>query len=307
MTPGDEGRRLDAFLAAQLQTISRSRVQALIRDGLVRLAGSVIAEAAHRVKGGEVVEVEPPDLAAAPTPEQRPLHILHEDEHVIVLVKPAGLVVHPAPGHSEGTLVNALLAHSGSDLSTVGGVLRPGIVHRLDREVSGVLVVAKNDRAHLGLAAQFTTHSVDRLYEAVVWGVPSPASDRIDAPIGRDPHHRLRMAVVPSGKRAITDYRLLAAAGTIASRVELQLLTGRTHQIRVHLSEKRNPVLGDRLYGKQRPRTVPAGVRELLAGMDRIALHARRLVFDHPVSGERLAFDAEPPPLFKRLIEAVQA
>ena len=308
VTPDEDGRRLDAFLAARLQPMSRARVQGLIRDGRVRSAAGVIAEASRRVKGGDVVAIEVPEAAPArPAPEDAPLDILFEDEHLVVLVKPAGLVVHPAPGHSAGTLVNALLAHCGASLSGIGGVKRPGIVHRLDRDVSGVLVVAKHDRAHLGLAGQFTVHSIERIYEAVVWGLPTPASGRIDGAIGRDPHNRLRMAVVRSGKPAVTDYRLLAAAGTRAARLELKLMTGRTHQIRVHLTSRGNPIIGDRLYGRHHAAALPAEARELVGGLDRIALHARHIAFDHPVTGVRLGFTAPAPDLFQRLLAVLQA
>jgi 23S rRNA pseudouridine1911/1915/1917 synthase len=305
--PEENGRRLDAFLAARLDPLSRSRVQALIREGHVAAAAGVIAEPSLRVKPGEVFNVSVPEpREAVPAAEAMPLEILYEDEHLIVIVKPAGIVVHPAPGHRGGTLVNALLAHCGVSLSGVGGVKRPGIVHRLDKDVSGVLVVAKHDRAHIGLAAQFTVHSIHRIYEAIVWGVPSVASGRIDGPIGRDARDRLRMAVVAGGKRAATRYRLLEAAGIVGSRLELTLETGRTHQIRVHLAHLGHPIIGDRLYGRRKlPPLAPAAKREI-DRLDRIALHARELAFEHPVTGARIHLRCDPPPLFSRLLELLR-
>lgn len=304
----DAGRRLDSFLAERLAELSRSRLQALIRDGHVRIAAGVITEPSWRVKPAERIVVSVP-LAepAIPLGEPMPLDILFEDEHLIVLVKPAGLVVHPAPGHGGGTLVNALIAHCGESLSGIGGVKRPGIVHRLDKDVSGVLVVAKHDRAHLGLAAQFSLHTVQRVYEAIVWGVPSPPQGRIDQPIGRHPQDRVRMAVVAGGKRAVTSYRLLAAAGTKAARVEARLETGRTHQIRVHLASLGNPIVGDTLYTRKKlPPTTPEA-RAYLAGLGRLALHARELGLDHPVTGARLHLEAPPPALFGDILELLRA
>ncbi len=299
-----DGARLDQFLAARLPEYSRARLQGLIRAGHLHCQRGPIADPARRVKHGERFDLEiPPPRPATPRAENRDLEILFEDEHLVVLVKPAGMVVHPAPGHEGGTLVNALLAHCGDSLSGIGGVARPGIVHRLDREVSGVLVVAKNDRAHVGLAGQFTLHSVERLYEAVVWGLPAAMEGVIDRPIGRHPRDRKRMAVVPHGKRAVSRYRVVEAAGTRAARLEVGLETGRTHQIRVHLSNLGHPLLGDRLY---RPRRLPPLAPELrrwIGGLDRILLHARVLGFDHPVSGERLRFESPAPPL---LIEALE-
>ncbi len=304
---GQAGQRLDAFLAAVLPELSRARLQALVREGQVRVSGAAIADPARRVKPGEEIEVAvPAPVDAAPRPQALALDILFEDEHLVVLEKPAGLVVHPAAGHDDGTLVNALLAHCGDSLSGVGGVRRPGIVHRLDKDVSGVLVVAKHDRAHIGLAAQFSVHAVDRVYEGIVWGLPQ-AAGRIDRPIGRDPGERKRMAVVPGGKRAVTHWRLLAAAGTRAARLAVELETGRTHQIRVHLASIGHPLVGDRLYGRALPKGVPEAIRAELRRLDRILLHARELGFAHPITGERLRFSRPAPELFDRIMERLRS
>lgn len=302
------GQRLDAFLAAALPELSRARLQALVREGQVRVGGAAIADPARRVKPGEEIELAvPAPQDATPRPQALALDILFEDEHLVVLEKPAGLVVHPAAGHADGTLVNALLAHCGDSLSGVGGVRRPGIVHRLDKDVSGVLVVAKHDRAHIGLAAQFSVHAVDRVYEAIAWGLPGAAAGLIDRPIGRDPGDRKRMGVVQGGKRAVTRWRLLAAAGTRAARLAVELETGRTHQIRVHLASIGHPLVGDRLYGRQPPRGLPEPVRAELRRLERILLHARELGFAHPITGERLRFARPPPELFDRLMERLRS
>ena len=301
----DDGLRLDRFLALRLPELSRSRLQALVREGRLTLGGRVIDEPGHRVKPGDAVALEvPAPRAATPAAEARALEVLFEDEHLIVIVKPAGIVVHPAPGHADGTLVNALLAHCAGSLSGIGGVLRPGIVHRLDREVSGVMVVAKHDRAHVGLAGQFSVHSIERVYEAIVWGVPGMAAGTVDRALGRHPVDRKRMAIVQrGGKRAVTHWRLLEAAGSRAARLEFRLETGRTHQIRVHAASLGHPILGDRLYGRGRDGAGPAAVREL----DRILLHARRLGFVHPVTGTALRFDVPPPGLYEGILELLRA
>lgn len=296
----DDGARLDRFLAGRLPEVSRSRLQALIRAGQLCQGGREIDEPGHRVKPGDAFAlVLPPPKAAAPTPEPHALQIVFEDAHIVVLVKPAGMVVHPAPGHSGGTLVNALIDHCGASLSGIGGVQRPGIVHRLDRDVSGVMVVAKHDRAHVGLAGQFSVHAIERRYEAVVWGVPAQAAGTVDRPIGRHPVDRKRMAiVVRGGKRAVTRWRVLGAAGTRAAHLEFSLETGRTHQIRVHAESLGHPIVGDRVYGRGRPRP---------GGLDRILLHARRLGFVHPVSGQTLCFDVPPPVEFEGILELLRA
>ena len=315
-TEPDAGLRLDSFLARRCGgELSRSRLQALLQAGGVRVAGdgAVIAEASHRVKPGQAFELtfEEP-RPAAPRPEAIALDVVYEDEHLLVIDKPAGLVVHPAPGHAGGTLVNALLAHCGASLSGIGGTLRPGIVHRLDKDVSGLLVAAKGDRAHVRLAAQFSVHTVERAYDAIVRGVPSPARGEVDAPIGRDPRDRKRMAVMRrgggGGKEALTRYRLREAVGTLASLVRCELATGRTHQIRVHMASIGHPVLGDPLYTSRRGlRAADDSVRAALAGFGRIALHARVLGFDHPASGERLRFERPPPTAVADLFERLRA
>ena len=304
VTTGGEhaGQRLDQMLATALPGFSRSRLQGLVRSGCVRCAGIPVDDVSRRVKPDERYTVTvPPAAPARPDAETIPLEVLFEDEHLVVVVKPAGLVVHPAPGHAGGTLVNALLAHCGGSLSGIGGVQRPGIVHRLDRDVSGVLVVAKHDRAHVGLSGQFTLHSVRRIYEGLVWGSPRLGQGTVDAAIGRHPQDRLRQAVLRAGgKRAVTHWRRLEAAGSVAARMELRLETGRTHQIRVHLAHLGHPLVGDRLYG--RGRTPPLAAREALGGLDRVLLHARELGFVHPVTGQDLLFTAPSPPLIDHVL-----
>jgi 23S rRNA pseudouridine1911/1915/1917 synthase len=268
----------------------------------------VITDGSSRVKPGQSYAVHVPEpRPAAPESEVLPLDVVFEDEHLLVLDKPAGLVVHPAPGHARGTLVNALLAHCAGSLSGIGGVLRPGIVHRLDKDVSGLLVVAKHDRAHIGLAAQFSVHRIERAYAAIVWGVPSRPQGAVDRPIGRHPKDRKRMAVVETGKPASTRYRVLEAFGTLAARLDVALATGRTHQIRVHLGALGLGIIGDRVYRPRRRPQVGPALRNFLAGFERIALHARRLGFEHPVTGERQCFDRPPPPCFDRLGELLRA
>jgi len=275
-----------------------------VREGRLRLNAAVVVDPAHRVKRGDVIELEvPPPRPMDLAPEAVALDILFEDDDLLVLHKPAGLVVHPAPGHDAGTLVHALLAHCAGRLSGIGGVERPGIVHRLDKDVSGVMVVAKTDRAHQGLAGQFAVHSVERVYEAIVVGL-APARRRIEGAIGRHPKDRKRMAVVAhGGKPAVTQLERLAAAGTVASRVACRLETGRTHQIRVHLAHIGHPILGDPLYGGTRIRNLPAALKAELATCHRVALHARTLGFAHPRTGEWLSFERAAPHIFATLME----
>lgn len=307
VAPEAAGSRLDVLLARSVPELSRARIQALVRGGHARVDDVPVDDPSRKVRAGERLRLSvPPPEPAEPHPEDLPLSVLYEDEHLLVLEKPAGMVVHPAPGHAGGTLVNALLAHCGESLSGIGGVARPGIVHRLDRDVSGVMVVAKHDRAHVGLAGQFTVHSVERVYEAILHGVPSPASGTVDRPIGRHPIDRKRMAVVGGGKRAVTHYRVLEAAGTLAARVELRLETGRTHQIRVHMQALGHPLLGDPVYRPRRER-LPREVHAWLSGLGRILLHARVLGFTHPVTGERLRFETPPPACFDEAMARLRA
>ena len=306
--PDEAGQRLDKFLASRLPELSRARLQGLIDAGEVRRGDAVITEGSSRVKPGQSYAVHLPEpRPATPTPEERPLEVVFEDEHLLVLDKPAGLVVHPAPGHARGTLVNALLAHCGRSLSGIGGVLRPGIVHRLDKDVSGLLVVAKHDRAHVGLAAQFSVHRIERAYHAIAWGVPPRPRGSVDQPIGRHPKDRKRMAVVEGGKRALTHYRVVEAFGTLAARLEVALATGRTHQIRVHLAALGLGIIGDPVYRPRRRPQIGAALQRHLETFERIALHACRLGFEHPVSGERCSFERPPPPAFERLSERLRA
>ena len=303
----DAGQRLDKFLAGRLPELSRARLQALLEAGEVARDGVVITEASSRVKPGQEFALSLPEpVAATPEPEAIPLDVLYEDAHLLVLDKPAGLVVHPAPGHARGTLVNALLAHCAGSLSGIGGVSRPGIVHRLDKDASGLMVVAKDDQAHVRLAAQFSVHTIERGYTAIVWGRPPQAAGAIDRPIGRDPRDRKRMAVVEGGKRALTHYRLEAAAGGLASRLKLVLGTGRTHQIRVHLGALGLGIVGDPIYRPRRRISPSPALAGQLAGFCRLALHAERLGFEHPITGAKVHLERPAPPCFDRLFESLQ-
>lgn len=303
----DAGQRVDKFLAVRLPDYSRARLQALVAEGAVRRDGTQIADGSARVKPGQRFSVHVPDpKPATPSPEAVALDVLFEDEHLLVLEKPAGMVVHPAPGHSSGTLVNALLHHCEGSLSGIGGVQRPGIVHRLDKDVSGLMVVAKHDKAHIGLSAQFTVHRIDRVYEAIVWGTPPAASGTVDRPIGRHPKDRKRMAAVAGGKRAVTHYTLVEAAGMAASRIKVTLETGRTHQIRVHLGTLGLGIVGDPIYRPRRMVKVSEALKHNIAGLGRILLHARHLGFDHPVLNKKLSFDRFAPPVFDSFFEQFQ-
>jgi 23S rRNA pseudouridine1911/1915/1917 synthase len=305
--PDDSGQRLDRFLAARLPDLSRARLQALLGAGSVSQDGALMTEPSHRVKPGQTFTVRvPPPRAARPAPEALPLEVLLEDEHLLVLNKPSGLVVHPAPGHASGTLVNALLAHCGDSLSGIGGVARPGIVHRLDKDASGLMVVAKHDRAHVHLAGQFAVHSVERIYEALVWGLPSPAEGDIEGPIGRHPRDRKRMAVVPRGKPARTHYRLQEAAGPTACRLHLRLSTGRTHQIRVHLASLGLGIIGDPIYRPRRRPQLGSQLADEVRRFDRLALHARALGLVHPITGERVRLESPAPASFNQLFEKLR-
>jgi 23S rRNA pseudouridine1911/1915/1917 synthase len=294
------GERLDRFVAASLSDMTRSRVKGLIEAGRLACGARVVTSPAEAVRAGEVYTLTlPAPQAATPQPQAIPLAILYEDRDLIVLDKQPGLVVHPAPGSADGTLVNALLAHCGDSLPGIGGERRPGIVHRLDRDTSGVMVVAKTETALATLSAAFAARAIDRAYLALVWGAPNPAQGSIDGAIGRDPRERKRMAVVgQGGKPALTHYRVLAQRDAALALLECRLATGRTHQIRVHLSTRGHPVVGDPVYLRRIPavaRALPPELRTSLLDFPRQALHAARLGFMHPRTGETLTF-ATPPP-----------
>jgi 23S rRNA pseudouridine1911/1915/1917 synthase len=303
------GERLDRALAVARPELSRSRIKALIEQGHLKLSGATIEDPALRVKPGQVFTLEiPPAVPAAPEGQAIALNIVYEDDDLIVIDKPAGMVVHPAPGNPDNTLVNALIAHCGDSLSGIGGEKRPGIVHRIDKDTSGLIVAAKNDAAHKALSEDFAAHNIERAYLCLVWGIPSPSAGVITGNIGRHPVDRKRMAVVTrGGKPAITHYRVLKAFGLGASLVECRLETGRTHQIRVHMAKIGHPLIGDPVYGKptaaRRGRLSPEA-RKAAEGFPRQALHATLLGFDHPRTGERLAWESESPEDLRQL-EAV--
>jgi len=304
------GLRLDRVLAFALPDLSRMRIKALIQAGLVSRGEATISEPSYRVKPGESYTVSvPPASDPSPRGQRIPLRILHEDDELIVVDKPAGLVVHPAPGNPDRTLVNALVHHCGDSLSGIGGVRRPGIVHRLDKETSGLMVAAKSDRAHAALAKQFAERTVERAYLAVVWGVPRPLRGEIEAPIGRHPRNRRRMAVVErAGRQALTRYRVQRQLAAGASTVHCRLATGRTHQIRVHLAHIGHPVVGDRLYGRTRHVAgAAANAQAIVRAFDRQALHAELLGFSHPRTGRLVRFESELPVEMKELIGVLEA
>ena len=300
IAPEDAGTRLDRALQRRLPELSRSRLKQLILAGHVAGGGMVLRDPAQRASAGaRIVVILPEPDEPAPRAEPIPLAIRFEDEHLVVVDKPVGLVVHPAPGNPEGTLVNALLAHCGASLSGIGGVRRPGIVHRLDKDTSGLLVAAKTEAAHHALSRDFAARRVERAYSAVVWGVPSPAAGEIAGNIGRSPVNRKKMAVVGEGrgKPALTRYRVERRFANHASLIECRLLTGRTHQVRVHLAHIGHPLIGDPVYGARAGRAVartgPAGAE--IAAFPRQALHARLLGFCHPATGETLSFESPLP------------
>ncbi len=291
ITAQESGERIDALLARQESIRSRSAAARLLQDGLVTLRGAAVRKN-YKTAAGDVFAVTLPDAAPARAEAQDiPLDVVYEDGDVIVVNKPRGMVVHPAPGHPDGTLVNALLAHCGDTLSGVGGELRPGIVHRIDKDTSGLIIAAKNDRAHEALSAQLKDRSLSRIYDAVCHGGFHQDEGTVDAPIGRDPRNRQRMAVTEKNSRpAVTHWQVLARYGRY-TYIRCRLETGRTHQIRVHMAHTGHPLLGDTVYGGRRDK-----------GMDTQCLHARGLKFIHPATGERMEFWTELPDWFRQVL-----
>lgn len=318
------GQRMDKFLATALDGVSRARMQQLIDEGCVMRGGKAITSASGKVKEGEVYTITVPEVKTLDlTPENIPLNIVYEDEHLLIIDKPAGMTVHPAPGAWNGTLVHALLAHCGASLSGIGGVARPGIVHRIDKDTSGLLAVAKTDAAHQHLSAQLKDRTLTRTYICYVWGGLNPRAGEVDAPMGRNPRMRKQMAVVKDGKHALTFYETQStyiARGTIqplASKVMCQLDTGRTHQIRVHMAHQRCPLIGDKLYGiapgtrqnrlKALNTVIPAETLNSLTQFPRQALHALELALIHPFSGEEMQFSSPIPADLEGLEAALAA
>jgi len=299
------GWRIDRALAATIPTMSRERLKSLISAGAVTIEGRLVRDPATKLAGACEIAVAVPQAAPATNAAQDiPLVVAYEDEHLIVVDKPAGLVVHPACGNLDGTLVNALLHHCQGSLSGIGGVERPGIVHRIDKDTSGLMVAAKTDRAHTGLAAQFARHTIDRRYRAIVAGRPRPAAGRIEANLGRSPSNRKKMAVVGTnqGKHAVTHYTTIAPLDG-AALIECRLETGRTHQVRVHMTSIGHPLLGDPVYGRP-----DAALRNLLSRLEfkRQALHAAQLGFIHPVTSQALAFESNIPADMQELFSHLQ-
>ena len=305
LTCHEGAKRVDSFLAHNLKDLSRSRVQGLIRDGMVSVDGRVETKTAHALmSGARIVVTLPPPAPSHIEAEEIALDVRYEDEHLLVINKPPGMVVHPGAGQRKGTLAAALLHHCRGQLSGIGGVERPGIVHRLDKDTSGLLIAAKTDGAHRRLSADLKARRIHRHYLAIVRGIPAQGEGTVDAPIGRHPTHRTAMAVVESGRRAVTHYAVREVLGE-ASLLGITLETGRTHQIRVHMSHIGHPVLGDPVYGLGR---LPRGPRKKNKSkeknlIDRQALHAHRLVFRHPIDGDERVLVAEPPADFLKLLE----
>ena len=305
LTAGQVGQRFDRAIADVVPTLSRERIKALLADGAIaRDDGRPVTSGSAKVDAPQVLTIAlPPPEPAEAVAQDMPLVVVHEDAHLIVIDKPAGMVVHPANGNPDGTLVNALLHHCAGQLSGIGGVARPGIVHRIDKDTSGLLVVAKSDVAHEGLAKQFADHSIDRVYHAITNGAPLPPAGTVDAPLARSPHDRKKIAVVESarGKRAVTHFRTLERLRD-AAFIECRLETGRTHQVRVHMAHIGHPLLGDPVYGSRRS-THASTLKSI--GFARQALHATRLGFIHPVEGKNVTFDSPLPKdmqeLFTRL------
>jgi 23S rRNA pseudouridine1911/1915/1917 synthase len=308
------GDRLDRALVALFPDLSRARLQDLVRAGYVRRDDLPVRDPSSKVAAGARIALRvPPPAPAEPVAETADLAIVYEDDDLIVIDKPAGLVVHPAPGHERGTLVNALIAHCGASLSGIGGVRRPGIVHRLDKDTSGLIVVAKNDAAHQGLSAQFADHGrsgpLERAYAALVWGRPQPPAGTIRASLARARHNREKIAVVPdeAGRHAVTHYAVLTPYAE-AALLRCRLETGRTHQIRVHMASRGHPLLGDPVYGgafRTKIARLQPVARDALATLGRQALHAELLGFSHPRTGETLRFESPLPPDMAALVAAL--
>ncbi|MBV1832797.1 RluA family pseudouridine synthase [Novacetimonas pomaceti] len=310
-TDRDAGQRTDRFMADAIGTLSRSRIKSLMEGGHLLCDGLVLREPAEPVRAGMRYELRVPAAApATPQGQDIALDILFEDSDLIVIDKPAGLVVHPAPGNEDGTLVNALLGHCGDSLTGIGGERRPGIVHRLDKDTSGVMVAAKTELAHQALSEAFANRDIERAYQAICWGILSPATGSFDGAIGRDRRDRKRMAVISNGggKHALTHYRTLRTFHGGLSHVECRLATGRTHQIRVHFAHAGHALVGDPTYLRRIPaaaRGLPADARHAALDFARQALHAQRLGFVHPRTGERLLFETPLPPDFQDLLAAI--
>ena len=309
------GERLDKALATLMPELSRTRLKALMLKGYILRDGQAAADPALGTKAGEIYQITiPPAEDAAPKGQDLPLKILFEDDHLIVIDKPAGLVVHPGAGNPDSTLVNALIYHCGDSLSGIGGVRRPGIVHRLDKDTSGVMVAAKNDAAHRALSEQFSAHTIERRYLSVVIGCPLPLKGRVATLIARNPRHRKKMAVAKNkGKEARTGYSVRevfrAKGQPLASLVECTLETGRTHQVRVHMAHLGHPLIGDRLYGRGKTPKAAAGAAagEAIKAFPRQALHAAHLGFNHPLTGKALAFDSPLPEDMKTLVKILKS
>lgn len=311
------GGRLDAVLARAVPDFSRNRIKDLILSGAVAINGRANTEPNYRVKqDDQIVLVAPEPVEAEPFPQDIPLDILYEDDDLIVINKPVGMVVHPAPGNLDGTLVNALLHHCGASLKGIGGVKRPGIVHRLDKDTSGVMVAAKTEQAHNHLAAQFADHGrtgpLHRAYIAFVWGRTQQARGTVDAPIGRDPNNRLRQAIRKDGREAITHYAVEARYGSEGwdiTRIQCALETGRTHQIRVHMGHIGHPLVADPLYATgyvTKSNRLPPNLKAIVEGLGRQALHAAELGFEHPTTGEEMFFEADLPADLAALSDALE-
>ena len=306
VTPEQNGARLDRALGGLFPGFSRSFLSRLVEQGSVRIDGAAASKPSHRVETGQVIEIDvPPPAPAALEAQDLPLAILHQDADLVVIDKPAGLVVHPGAGHADQTLVNALL-FTVRDLSGIGGEIRPGIVHRLDKDTSGVMVIAKNDETHRALTAAWNTDRVRKEYLALVYGTPSALRGTIDAPIARDPRDRKRMAVVAGGRRAVTDYEVVERLRH-ASLIRCSLRTGRTHQIRVHLKHLGHPIIGDPVYSGPQWKGIPdKKIQKAIAGVNRQMLHAERIEFPHPRTGEQVSFAATVPGEFSALVDVLR-